>query len=85
MKESGSHCRTSPNCRRLLINDSVLIDHDGLHGSAVEKTATVSLAAGDHPFTVDYFEYSVGENLAVFIEGPDMPKQLIPTRILFRP
>ncbi|MEZ4775231.1 MAG: PA14 domain-containing protein [Bacteroidia bacterium] len=39
----------------LTMDGNVLIDHDGPHG-AEAKDAEIILKAGDHPFTVDYYQ-----------------------------
>ena len=49
---------------RLLIDDSVVIDNDGLHGPE-EKRGVVPLAAGLHTFHLEWFNKSGGATLQV--------------------
>ncbi len=52
---------TSDDGSRLVIDDTVVIDHDGLHG-AEPKEGTVALDAGFHDLRVEYFENG-GDNV----------------------
>ncbi|WP_454859483.1 family 16 glycoside hydrolase [Promicromonospora soli] len=52
---------TSDDGSRLVIDDAVVIDHDGLHG-AEPKEGTVALTAGHHDLRVEYFENG-GDNV----------------------
>ena len=65
---------------RLFVNDVLLIDNDGLHGT-FEMTHTLILSEGKHSFQVDYFEAEGGQFLDVQFEGPDIEKQVIPVRL----
>lgn len=67
---------------RLRIGDTLVVDNDGLHGS-VEKKGEIALAAGLHPFTVDFFDQTGSEDLRVSIQGPGMKKVPIPKALLF--
>jgi len=53
---------TSDDGSQLWIDGRTIIDHDGLHG-AEPKTGAVTLAKGDHPFQVKFFERLVNEKL----------------------
>ena len=46
---------TSDDGSRLVIDDAVVIDHDGLHGES-SKEGTVALGAGYHDLRVEYFD-----------------------------
>ncbi|WP_369375487.1 family 16 glycoside hydrolase [Promicromonospora sp. Populi] len=52
---------TSDDGSRLVIDDAVVIDHDGLHG-AEPKDGTVALTAGFHDLRLEYFENG-GDNV----------------------
>jgi len=62
---------------QLYIGDQKVVDNDGCHGD-LERSGDRALAAGRHPFTLNYFQNSSGQTLQVFIKGPNMEKQLIP-------
>ncbi|CAM5319832.1 hypothetical protein SALBM217S_01251 [Streptomyces griseoloalbus] len=55
---------TSDDGSRLLIDDQVVIDHDGLHG-AEPKDGTVELTEGMHALRIDHFERGGGEQLTL--------------------
>lgn len=61
----------------MTLGDGVLIDHDGLH-SYEEKSATVALAKGLHPFSVSFFEKSGGYELKLFWSTPGAKKEPVP-------
>lgn len=65
----------------LWIHDQMVVDNDGPHGPQ-EVQGKIALAAGFHPFEVRYFESGGGETLKVMLDGPEMEKQEIPTRML---
>ncbi len=48
----------------LLIDDEIVIDHDGLHG-ATAKDGSVTLSEGVHPLRINYFEATNGEQLTL--------------------
>ena len=52
---------TSDDGSRLVIDDAVVVDHDGLHG-AEPKDGTVALTAGFHDLRLEYFENG-GDNI----------------------
>lgn len=62
---------------RMTLGGDVLIDNDGLH-SLLAKRATVALAQGLHPISIEFFEKSGGDELNVYWEGPDIARQKIP-------
>jgi hypothetical protein len=61
---------------RLSIDKTVLIDYDGIHGSA-EVAAPAALAKGLHPVRLIYFQRKGGLGLKVMWEGPGIGKQEI--------
>ncbi|MFD6906305.1 family 16 glycoside hydrolase [Streptomyces sp. NPDC060077] len=60
---------TSDDGSRLLIDDRVVIDHDGLHG-AEPKDGTVQLTEGMHALRIDHFERGGGEQLTLAWQPP---------------
>lgn len=62
---------------RLLLSGETVIDNDGLHGM-VERSAPLALGAGWHPVRLEYFERSGAAGLVARIEGPGLPRQVIP-------
>lgn len=49
---------------RLVIDGTPVVDNDGTHEPR-ERSGTVTLSAGTHPVTVDYFEADGGEQLSL--------------------
>jgi alpha-L-fucosidase len=66
---------------RLEIGGRMLIINDYLHGRK-EVDGHVALAAGDHPFVVEFFEKSGGDMVSLSIEGPGMARVAIPRTML---
>ena len=67
---------------RLWIGHRLVVDNDGLHG-ATEASGPISLEAGKHRITVEFFERRGDESLVVSYEGPDLQKQEVPASALF--
>ncbi len=67
----------------LYIGDSLVVDNNYLHG-LTEKSGTVALAKGYHRISVEYFQGSGSDSLAVYWEGPGLKKSIIPAGQLFR-
>jgi hypothetical protein len=67
---------------KLFLEGKLLIDNDGIHGT-IEASAKVSLVKGKYPLEVWYFQGGGPTDLVVSLEGPGMPKQQIPPRMLF--
>jgi alpha-L-fucosidase len=66
---------------RLLIGSGVTVDNDGLH-SLAEKSATVVLAGGWHPITVEMFEATGGAGLGLVISSPgSLRKAILPEHL----
>jgi glucose/arabinose dehydrogenase len=74
---------SSDDGSRLYIGNSLVVDNDGLHGTA-EKSGTINLKAGLHAITVTFFEQGGSEVLSVSYAGPSITKQIIPASVLFR-
>ena len=67
---------------RLLIDNRLLINNDGLHPLA-EIYKPVALKAGLHPVTVQYFQEGGGKGLKVSWQGPGIGKEEILPSVLF--
>ncbi|MEC9096345.1 MAG: PA14 domain-containing protein [Planctomycetota bacterium] len=67
---------SSDDGSRVYINDSELINNDGLHGPIL-KSAAIDLAGGSHKLEVTYFDNGGGDALSFEWSGPGMKKQAI--------
>ncbi|MCD6374223.1 MAG: chitobiase/beta-hexosaminidase C-terminal domain-containing protein [Caldisericaceae bacterium] len=67
---------------KLFIGGKEIVNNDGLHGMN-EKSGQVALKKGLHKIEVIFFEGAVDEGLVVRWQGPNVPKQVIPARVLF--
>jgi hypothetical protein len=68
---------TSDDGSRLTVADTVVVDHDGVHG-ATEWTGWVALAAGLHPLELDFFQGRGDVALALAVEGPGLTRRPLP-------
>jgi hexosaminidase len=66
---------------KLFLDDKLLINNDGLHGT-LELNNKSTLAKGKHRLEVRHFQSGGASGLIVSLEGPEMPKQQIPPRML---
>ena len=73
---------SSDDGSKILINDVLLVDNDGLHGNR-ERSDTITLPVGYHSFEVQFFERSGGANLSTSYAGPGISKTTIPDEVLF--
>jgi hypothetical protein len=62
---------TSDDGSRLTLNNTVLVENDGLHGNVTKTSTAVALAAGPHTINVKFFEYEGGQTLIVRYRGAD--------------
>jgi hypothetical protein len=62
---------TSDDGSRLALNDSVVVNNDGLHGNVTVTSGALMLASGPQTINVKYIEYTGGQNLVVQYLGPD--------------
>lgn len=60
---------TSDDGSKLWIGDTLVIDHDGLHGNTA-KEGTIDLTAGLHPLRVEHFEAGGGQELRLAWRAP---------------
>ncbi|MCX6134241.1 MAG: family 20 glycosylhydrolase [Ignavibacteriales bacterium] len=66
---------------KLFLDDKELINNDGAHGM-VEASSKTTLTSGKHKLEVRYFQQGGAQDLNVSIEGPGLPKQPLPPRLL---
>ncbi|NJN26098.1 MAG: T9SS type A sorting domain-containing protein [Cyclobacteriaceae bacterium] len=80
---SGSYTfyTSSDDGSQLFINDNLIVNNDGLHGTQ-ERSGSLNLNQGTHDIKVTFFERGGGEVLQVRWQGPSIAKQLIPTSVL---
>jgi hypothetical protein len=55
---------TSDDGSRLIIDDAIVIDHDGVHG-ATAKEGTINLTTGYHSVRIEMFERDGGQQLTL--------------------
>ena len=56
-----------------MIDGSVVIDHDGLHGADPPKDGAVALTAGVHDLDVEYFDRANDKVLKLEWRPPGQP------------
>lgn len=64
---------SSDDGSRITVGDSVVVEHDGIHGAS-ERGGGIDLSAGVHPIRIDYFEWLGQEQLAVDVVVPQGPR-----------
>ena len=80
---AGNECALT-RCRfGLQLGTAPVVNNDG-HHPAVPKSGTVFLEAGQQPIRVTWFNGRNASALKVEYEGPGIPRQLIPSAVLFR-
>lgn len=82
---AGSHTfrLTSDDGSRLYVDDELVIDHDGLHGSDLPKDGTVSLTAGVHSLRIEHFEAGGGQQITLAWKPPGATGfSLVPNSVL---
>jgi hypothetical protein len=71
-KEGPYQFRISSNDgSRLKLNNSLLIDHDGVHDFTSAESSIKTLSAGPQRITVDFFDFMGTDSLIVEYNGPD--------------
>ncbi|MEQ1932486.1 MAG: family 16 glycoside hydrolase [Fimbriimonadaceae bacterium] len=76
---------TSDDGSRMFLDEKLLIDNDGLHGSE-GKEAKVSLSAGNHPIKIEYFEGQADNVLKLEWKRPGAADfEIVPTAALLSP
>ncbi|WFE53790.1 ricin-type beta-trefoil lectin domain protein [Micromonospora sp. WMMD1155] len=61
---------SSDDGSKLAIDNTVVINHDGLHGATPPKEGTVTLTAGLHPLRIDHFERGGGQQITLEWKTP---------------
>lgn len=79
----GTECAAKPESFGLKIVPGMIVDNDGDHPMATESGRTF-LHAGKNPLTVSWFNRFGDFGLNVEYEGPDLPRQRIPSSALSR-
>ena len=67
---------------RMMVDEQILIDNDGLHGLE-QKRGVAALEKGLHPVRIEYFNKTGGEELSVFWTGPGIRMEAVPASALF--
>ena len=79
-------CLHSDDGSQLLLEDTVVVDNDGVHDSPVETCELVYLAPGEYQLEIRYFQASgplLAMHFAWAINGGD--KVIVPSEVLFKP
>lgn len=79
-------CLHSDDGSQLLLEDTLVVDNDGVHESAVESCELVYLAPGEYRLEIRYLQSSgpmLAMHFAWAINGGD--KVIVPTDVLFKP
>ena len=72
---------SSDDGSQLFIDDKLVVDNDGLHGTS-ERSGSIALTAGIHFIRVTFFERTGGEALSVKYSSATIAKQTIPDVLL---
>ena len=75
---------TSDDGSKLIIDDKVVIDNDGLHGF-IEKSNTFFLENGKHKIEIQYFQETGGMNFSLEFKSDKIKRQTIPDSSLLHP
>jgi hypothetical protein len=67
---------------RLWINNTLVVENGGVH-AARERSGTINLPVGYHPFRLSYFQSNDKQSLVVSYKGPNFTKKNIPNTALF--
>jgi hypothetical protein len=67
---------------KLLIDNTLIIDNDGLHGT-IEKNKRLFLEKGKHQIELQFFQETGGFNLALEYESSKIKRQTIPEKLFF--
>ncbi|MEV0715856.1 family 16 glycoside hydrolase [Asanoa sp. NPDC050611] len=74
---------TSDDGSRMLIDNSLVIDHDGLHGAQPPKEGTVTLSTGYHSLLIEHFERTVDQQITLDWRTPGSSSfVLVPNSVL---
>jgi len=67
---------------KLLIDNTLVIDNDGLHGE-IEKNKRIFLEKGKHQIEIQFFQETGGFNLSLEYESSKIKRQPIPENLFF--
>jgi len=83
--ESGEYrfYLSSDDGSKLYINGELIVDNDGDHG-VLTKSGSVQLKEGEQSIRVEWFNGGGGYWLGAYIEGPELPRQIIPPTMFYR-
>ena len=70
---------------RVIVLNSLVIDHDGEHGMGQFVKGTIELEPGLHPVTVDYFERGGDQGIMIKYSGPDTSDAVVSLRVFHEP
>ena len=72
--ESGEYSfeMESDDGARILINDKIVVEHDGLHGAAL-RNGRVQLESGAHDLRIEYFAFGIPNRFRASWSGPGVP------------
>ena len=73
---------TSDDGSELALNNQILIDNNGLHGSQTEA-GKITLDDGRYPIKILYFENGGSQSLKLEYEGPGISRRPVPANKLF--
>ena len=84
IEQAGEYTFTtaSDDGSKLYINDRELVDNDGNHGVR-ERHGSIYLEPGFHPIRVSWYNSGGGLWLEAYVEGPGLPRQIIPPNMLY--
>jgi hypothetical protein len=82
--ESGEYrfSTNSDDGSRLWIGDELIVDNDGQHGPQ-DRHGLITLEAGHHPITIDFFEASSGESLSISVQHAGGAREALPAEWLW--
>lgn len=66
---------------KLFINGELVVNNDGDHG-VISRSGSMELTQGNHSIRTEWYNGGGGYWLGAYIEGPDLPKQIIPPSML---
>ena len=68
---------------QLFIDDSLVVDNDGLHGMK-QKGGVIPLSKGLHKINVKFFERDGNDELKIYYKGPSFEKKPLPKNTLYK-
>jgi hypothetical protein len=68
---------------RVYLGETLIIDHDGLHGMTERSSALIGLKPGRHALRVEYFEAGVDAGVILSLSSGTISKAAVPASMLF--